>query len=416
MRQFLSLKSPVLLLILVYSVHAVSAVVLTDRELRVLQSLSLQSLGAPPGNPSNKFADSENAAEFGQQLFFDPDLSSDGSLSCAGCHEPDKAYTDGKALAKGVEQTSRNTQTLFGVAYQKWFYWDGRRDSLWSQAMIPFEAPSEMGSSRLAVVREVLTDAMYRAQYHAIFGEPPHIPWDELPSHATPLGVTEMQNAWYRLPRTIQRDINGIFANLGKALEAFERTLDPPQTRFDRFINAVSEGKTEKAMEMASREEVQGMKLFIDDQRAQCLRCHNGPMLSNGGFHNIGTGKFSGKSMDFGRVFGLQAVLIDQFNCLGEYSDARPEQCDSLNYLPQDPHQSLYGAFKTPTLRYLNQTEPYFHDGRFDSLEAVIDYYAEPASTGRNGVHELVPLELKEEERQALVAFLKMLGQDKKRP
>lgn len=412
MRRWLSAYLAGFFIIFISHAHAESLSDLTDRERRALQSLSLLSLGPPPANPSNRYAESADAVEFGEKLFFDPSLSGNGSLSCASCHEPDKAYTDGKTLAEGVERTARNTPTLFGVAYQNWFYWDGRRDTLWSQAMIPFEAPSEMASSRLAVVRRVLTSSEYLSLYRKVFGKPPGFQWEELPDHASPLGASAKQNAWYRLPRNTQRQINEVFSNLGKTLEAFQRTLEPPETRFDRFVQAMIDGNVNNASELATAREIRGMKLFVDDQRAQCLRCHNGPMLSNGAFHNIGTGTFSGRNMDFGRVFGLQAVVIDEFNCLGEYSDADPDQCEVLNHLSQDPHQSLYGAFKTPTLRYLDQTGPYFHDGRFDSLAAVIDHYVDPPDSGRNGLHELTPLDLSDKEQSALEAFLRMLGQD----
>jgi len=385
---------------------------LTQRDLRILQSLSLSALGPAPANPSNRVADDERAVEMGKALFFDTALSVDGSLSCASCHEPDKAFTDGKRLAEGVATTARNTPSLYGAAYLDWLYWDGRRDSLWSQALIPFEAPSEMGASRVAVVQRVLTDPDYQNDYRALFSSPPELDWNSLPDQATPIGDTARQNAWYRLPRETQRKINRVFANIGKALEAYQRTLQPPETRFDRFVQALSEGETQRAGQMVSQKELLGIKLYTDTERTQCLQCHNGPLLSNGGFHNIGTGRFSGKSMDYGRVFGLQAVLMDEFNCLGDYSDAAPEQCDALNHVSQDAHQTLHGAFKTPTLRYLDQTGPYFHDGRFDSLNAVLDYYADPPTDGRNGIHELAPLDLKDKERSALEAFLRMLGQD----
>lgn len=383
---------------------------LTDRDLRILQSLSLAELGPVPPSPSNRVADSQRAVALGKDLFFDTSLSLDGSLSCASCHQPDKAYTDGRALAEGVGRTARNTPTLYGAAYLDWLYWDGRRDSLWSQALIPFEAPSEMGASRVSVVRHVLTDPEYRKAYQALFGAPPKLDWDNLPEQATPIGEMEKQNAWYRLSRPVQRKINTAFANIGKTLEAFQRTLHPPETRFDRFVSALSQGNMDQASELATDQELAGIKLYTDDQRTQCLRCHNGPLLSNGGFHNIGTGQFSGENMDFGRVFGLQAVLMDEFNCLGDYSDASADQCDALNHVSQDAHQSLHGAFKTPALRYLGQTGPYFHDGRFRTLEAVIDYYQDPPDSGPNGMHELQDLDLTEKEKNALVAFLKMLN------
>lgn len=381
---------------------------LTERDVRILQSLSLSALGPVPASPSNRVADDDRAVKMGRALFFDTALSIDGSLSCASCHQPERAFTDGKPLAEGVAKTARNTPTLYGVAYLDWLYWDGRRDSLWSQALIPFEAPSEMGGSRLAVVRRVLTDPGYQKDYRALFGASPKLDWSSLPDQATPIGDTSLQNAWYRLQRPTQQNINRVFANIGKTLEAYQRNLHPPETRFDRFVDALSEGDIEKADNLVSDQELRGLKLYTDSERTQCLQCHNGPLLSNGGFHNIGTGQFSGKSMDFGRVFGLQAVLMDEFNCLGEYSDASPEQCDALNHVSQDAHQSLHGAFKTPTLRYLEQTGPYFHDGRFETLEQVIDYYQNPPESGPNGLNELRGLNLTDLEKQALAAFLRM--------
>ena len=396
--------------VLATAVDAQTAPDFTDREKRILESLSLASLKPLPPNPSNKLADNKRAAELGEALFFDGSLSKFGSLSCASCHQPDRAYTDGKALAEGVSLTARNTPPLQGVAYQRWYYWDGRRDSLWSQALIPFEAPSEMGSSRLAVVREVLSDPDYLQSYKVIFGAPPSINFELLPDHATPIGAPALQNKWYRLNRSVQKKINAVFANLGKSLEAFQRRLDPPVTRFDQFVDAMRSGDGERAGLLASAEEKRGMKLFMDDKRTQCLRCHNGPMLTNGGFHNIGTGKFSGKNMDFGRVFGLQAVQIDQFNCLGDYSDARPEQCNALNHFSQDAHQTLHGAFKTPTLRFLEKSAPYFHDGRFSSLTKVMKHYQTPPDTGPNKIHELQPMDLSAQEIAALISFLEMLN------
>lgn len=391
-------------------VHAELPGELTDRDLRILQSLSLAALGPVPPSPSNRVADDDRAADMGRMLFFDTALSAGGSLSCATCHQPEKAFTDGKPLAEGIDRTARNTPTLYGAAYLDWLYWDGRRDSLWSQALIPFEAPSEMGSSRVAVVRRVVSNPDYKKDYRALFGPAPELDWESLPDHATPIGDTALQNAWYRLPRRTQHKINTVFANIGKALGAFERTLELPETRFDRFVAALNQDDTAQAAELVSEEELQGIKLYTDDQRTQCLQCHNGPLLSNGGFHNIGTGKFSGENMDFGRVFGLQAVLMDEFNCLGDYSDAREDQCDALNHVSQDAHQTLHGAFKTPTLRYLKKTGPYFHDGRFSTLEEVIDYYQSPPDSGPNKINELRPLDLTAAEEAALVAFLKMLN------
>ncbi len=255
-------------------------------------------------------------------------------------------------MSEGVARTARNAPTLYGIAYLDWLYWDGRRDSLWSHVLIPFEAPSEMGGSRVAVVERVLTDPDYRNDYRALFRAPPELDWNSLPHRATPICNTARQNAWYRLPRQTQQRINMVFANIGETLEAYQRTLQSPATWFDRFVKALSEGQIERAGQLVSEQELRGLKLYTATERTRCLQCHNGPILSNGGgFNNIGTGRYSGESMDFGGVFGLLAVLMDEFNCLGDYSDATSEQCDGLNHVSQDAHQTFHGAFKTPILR-----------------------------------------------------------------
>jgi cytochrome c peroxidase len=148
----------------------------------------------------------------------------------------------------------------------------------------------------------------------------------------------------------------------------------------------------------------------MDKSRTQCLQCHNGPMLSNGGFHNIGSGNFTGELLDFGRVFGIRAVLTDEFNCLGPYSDAEPDDCQELTYLNTDSHVPLEGAFKVPSLRHLLQTAPYFHDGRFATLREVMEYYTTPPAFEVVGPHELRELHLSEDEVSELVQFLGTLS------
>ena len=134
-------------------------------------------------------------------------------------------------------------------------------------------------------------------------------------------------------------------------------------------------------------------------------------MFTNGGFHNIGTGNFSGEHLDFGRVFGLRAALMGEFNCLGKYSDAQPDQCLELRFLNKSAHVPLEGAFKVPGLRNVAETGPYMHDGRFDSLDAVLAYYREPPDPALQ-THELKPLALSDAELAALRAFLLRLPPD----
>jgi len=115
---------------------------------------------------------------------------------------------------------------------------------------------------------------------------------------------------------------------------------------------------------------------------------------------------FKDGKLDFGRVFGVQAVLMDEFNCLGLYSDADKSECHSLRFLNKAGHM-LQGAFKTPSLRNISATAPYFHDGRFDTLKQVVEHYRKPPEN--NGPHELKALELTDNEVIQLVSFLKSL-------
>ncbi|MGH1486106.1 MAG: cytochrome-c peroxidase [Cellvibrionaceae bacterium] len=384
----------------------------TENELRILRSLSLKSLSSVPPSPSNRYVNSINAQVLGKNLFYDKALSVDGTLSCASCHQPEKYFTDGLPRSQGVisgkndVSHSRNAPTVVGSAWLRWFYWDGRRDSLWSQALIPFEANNEMGSSRLSVVRYIAMDDDYKQAYEGLFGKlDPEFLSEKLPKHAGPLGNKKFQDNWYRLPKSLRKNINIAYSNIGKSIAAYQRTLVPKTTRFDRYVDFLDAKKD--TGNIISKDEIAGIRLFIDTKKTQCLQCHNGPLLTNRGFHNVGTGNFTGTVLDFGRLFGLQAALMDPFNCIGEYSDAKSTDCLQLRFLNKAHHIPLKGAFKVPSLRGVAYTAPYFHDGRFNSLEEVMAYYNNPPNN--NGPHELKPLDLSDKQMQQLVAFMKML-------
>lgn len=382
----------------------------SEGERRLLGTLHLDSHSRPPPSPSNRVADNPDAARLGELLFFDERLSVDGTLSCASCHEPDRYFTDGKPRGVGVRRSGRNTPTVVGAAWLPWLYWDGRRDSLWSQALVPFEAADEMGSSRLAVLRVVGLDDEYRALYESLFGElPDDVLTADLPLHAGPLGDTETRGAWQRIDPAFAHEINTAYANIGKAVAAYERTLPVPVSRFDRYVSGLLAGDR-KARRLMNRDEKAGLELFLDAERTHCLRCHNGPWFTNGGFHNIGTGTFSGSELDFGRVFGLRSVVMDEFNCLGSYSDAKPEDCVELRFLNRNSHVPLEGAFKVPSLRNLEMTAPYMHDGRFADLESVIEFYRRLPDIGQGREHELQALDINDTEKRQLIAFLKTLS------
>jgi cytochrome c peroxidase len=380
----------------------------TEAEITLLESLSVNALQGPPTNPSNRVADDPRAAELGYELFFDRGLSRDGSLSCASCHVPNLLFTDGLAMSRGLSQTNRNAPTVVGAGHSAWQFWDGRRDSLWAQALGPLEASAEMGSTRVAVVRHVASDSRLADRYRGIFGElPPLEDAARFPERAGPFGDRKEQDAWHRMSAADRFAIDTAFANVGKAIEAYERLLDPAPSRFDRWVEGLRGGGTHAADARLDEEEIEGLRLFIDAGRSLCLRCHNGPLLTNHFFHDIGTARGDGRLPDFGRFLGLQAVLMDPFNCLGRYSDAAPRECTELRFIDKRHAEQEMGKFKTPTLRGLPRTAPYMHDGRFATLEEVIEHYRSPP-VGPDPL-EITPLELEDEEVGALVSFLQSL-------
>jgi cytochrome c peroxidase len=115
----------------------------------------LSPLPELPPSPTNAHADDPAAAAFGQRLFYDKRLSANGEISCATCHDPAKGFSDGKPLAEGLGGVPRHTNALWNVGHQRWFFWDGRADSLWAQSLQPLQSEVEMGATP-GLVREVL--------------------------------------------------------------------------------------------------------------------------------------------------------------------------------------------------------------------------------------------------------------------
>ncbi len=379
-------------------------------EWQQIEALSIASLPATPVDASNRYVRDPHAVELGSQLFFDPRLSRNGQVSCASCHQPDRQFSDGQPQATALGTGRRNTPSLLGVAYNHWFFWDGRKDSLWSQALAPLEDPLEQGSSRTDLVRLVLTDPDYRQKYRAVFGDQGLPDVHKLPVDAKPSGTIEQIRAWKNMDNAQREAIDQSFAHLGKAIAAYVTTLKPVTTRFDRYVSAVNRGDTAKAAVALDQTELQGLRLFIS-QKAQCSSCHSGALLTNQTFQNIGTGELGA---DSGRAAVVDEVRFDRFNCLGAFSDAAAASCQDLKYMQRSRHP-LLGAFKTPSLRNVGKTAPYFHDGRLPTLESVLDYYAS-AMGNLSGETHLPNIQLNEQDKLQLLAFLKTLNAEDSLP
>jgi cytochrome c peroxidase len=351
----------------------------SDAEVAMLRSLWIGSLPELPPDPSNAVADDPRAAMFGHELFFSTALSPTNAIACATCHRPELRFTDGMQKGRGVGVSGRNTKSIVGTAYSPWQYWDGRRDSQWAQALSPIEDPAEHGGSREHAVRAVADDARLRSQYEDVFGPLPE------------LGE----------PARVDR----VFANIGKAIAAYERLIMPGPSRFDAYVEAVLEGDRERQAKLFSMDERIGLRIFLNE--GQCTQCHNGPLLTNNEFHNTGLLSFPGDVPDKGRAAGVRQVQEDPFNCLGEFSDAPRAACGELEFARGG--FEVLGAFRTPSLRNLENTQPYMHKGQLLTLAEVLDHYNEapPAMIGHN---EAKPLGLSTTELRRLEAFLETLA------
>ena len=378
----------------------------TVAERGLIASLSIDRLRPLPPDPSNAVGDNPEAVALGHALFFDSGLSPDGSVACSTCHQPDRYFTDGKALANVRDvATPRHTPTIVGIAYSDWFYWDGRKDSQWAQALAPQEAAIEHGGTRTAHARYVLS--RYSSEYEAVFGPAPDLS-DTLrfPAEAAPVEDETALAAWEGMSEADRGAINRVFANIGKSIAAYSRRILPGRSRFDDYAAAALANDGTRMSELFSPQEAEGLRLFFGD--GQCTDCHNGPLFTNGSFHNIGLPLPEGSKFDQGRSLGTLQVVDDVFNCLGEYSDADEEACVELRFIKIEGEE-LIGAFKVPGLRNVAETAPYMHNGIFPDLEAVIRHYnhAPPAFPGHS---DLVPLAFTEEQSAALIAFLLTLS------
>lgn len=341
----------------------------SDDELAILESLSLAALPPLPPDPTNAVGDDPRAAAFGRELFFDTRLSANGAISCATCHQPERRFTDGLPRGVALGMSRRNTRSIVGTAYSPWLYWDGRRDSQWSQALSPLEDPQEHGSDRASIVAIVRDDQDYAEQYTSLFGE--------------------------------FQDVDTVFANVGKALAAFERTVMPTASRFDDYVAEIAAGE---GSQLFTDDEIRGLRLFIGD--ANCTQCHNGPLLTNNEFHNTGLINFPGDVPDKGRVVGVREVLAEPFNCRSQFSDDPAKVCPELDFALTGG--ALIGAFRTPSLRNLENTAPYGHQGQLATLADMLAHYNE-APDAMIGHNEAKPLGLSGRQLRQLEAFLETL-------
>ncbi len=332
-----------------------------DEELKVEVPSGFAKLtpkvNVPVANPLTK-----GKYELGRQLYFDPRVSLDGTVSCATCHNPDKGWTDGMAVSIGIDgQTgSRSAPTVLNTVYGKTMFWDGRAPSLEGQAQGPVQNPIEMGKqSYKEIIERLRRFPGYEEQFQKVFGT------------------------------TVTLD------GMAKAIATFERVAAiSGNSKYDKYKDG-----DHKAL---SDVEKRGMILFglrlnpEDDfkanvvlQKGECTSCHIGFNFTDEEFHNIGVGWDEGKK---------------RFSDWGRWA--------------VEPYGARYdgsmGAFKTPTVRDIARTAPYMHDGSMATLEAVMDHYDKGGTPNPALDSKMKKLNLTAQEKADIIAFMKALTGESK--
>jgi len=326
---------------------------------------------------SNRVSGNADAITLGERLFHDRRLSGDGAMSCAACHLPDRAFTDGRERAYGRESLDRNTPSLWNVGFARWFGWDGAADSLWRQSMKPILNPIELAADARHVAALLRADPVLAERYEKAFGTAPLA--DE---------------------RTL--------VDTGKAIAAYLETLVSQRSAFDDFRDALAKGDRVAAARYPVAAQ-RGLKIFIG--KGNCTFCHFGPTFTNGEFADVGIPFFAAKGrVDAGRHGGIKELLADRFNLLGSYSDDASGSAAGKTRHVALQHRN-YGEFKVPGLRNVALTAPYMHNGSLATLREVVLHYSDlnEERLHTDGERILRPLKLTPPEVDDLVAFLESL-------
>ncbi|MFK7901082.1 MAG: cytochrome-c peroxidase [Cyclobacteriaceae bacterium] len=314
-----------------------------DTSLLKIPTNFTNSFTIPDDNQMN--ADAVNLGRF---LFFDKNLSRDSSVSCASCHKPQKAFTDGFAKGIGIDgqQLDRSSMSLVNLLWRKRLMWDGRFESLEEQAIDPIINSKEMDLPISQAIDRLSNSSLYPSLFQKAFGSSE---------------VTEVK--------------------IGKALAQFERTLISGSSKFDQ---------AKRGEYFLSSQELRGNVLFNTHPEpgkrgGNCGDCHGGFLFMDQDFHNN----------------GLDSLLTD----LGRGSVTG--------------FSDNNGQFKTTSLRNIALTSPYMHDGRFETLEEVLDHYNEHVQLSSPGLAPLIvdatnqegsnTLSLTEQEKADIIAFLHTL-------
>jgi cytochrome c peroxidase len=333
--------------------------------------LGLPPVPIPADNPITP-----EKVKVGEKLFNDTRFSSTGTVSCAKCHKKEMVFTDGLSASEGINQLTgtRNAPTVVNAAYLQSQFWDGREPTLEAQSAQPFLNPVEMGlKSHEPILQIVRTDPEYEELFQKAFGKT-----------ADQITMEEVQ----------------------KAIASFERTLIGGNSPFDRYFY----GGDKTAMSPAA---VRGLEIFLDQGR--CVSCHvieqTQALFTDNDFHNIGVAA-NRMPANLDELGTAVREVKEMGTDIAVLSNPKTE---SLGRFAVTRELSDLGAFKTSTLRNIEFTAPYMHDGSLNTLEEVVQFYnnggrleeTEPVPDLLDG--GIRPLNLTEQQEADLVEFMKSL-------
>ncbi|KAF3981064.1 MAG: c-type cytochrome [Methylococcales symbiont of Hymedesmia sp. n. MRB-2018] len=326
------------------------------------------NLGLPELNIPRNNLQSKQKIALGKAFFFDTRFSKDHSISCASCHQPDKAYTDSVPQAIGIngKKGRRNSPTLINSAFFKTLFLDGRENSLEQQALQPMLNSIEHGlENEQQILQVVLNDGFYKNQLIEIFN------------------VSEQE---------IKPE------HIAKAIASFERTLITGNSAFDQYYFDRDRNKLNIS---AAR----GLRIFR--RKGNCANCHeiswNNALFTDNRFYNIGVG-FNKIQNELDRII----EYLQRSNNKNKPLLTTIQKSELGRFNVTKIIKDL-GKFKTPTLRNIALTSPYMHDGSMETLEQVVDYYDKGGNKNRFLDPAIFPLQLTDQEKIDLVAFMQSL-------
>jgi cytochrome c peroxidase len=307
-----------------------------------------KSVPEPKNNPQTP-----DKIELGKKLFFDRRLSGDGTMSCASCHIPEQAFTDGQEISMSYPTTKnwRNSPTLINVGLYKYLFHDGRVNTLEDQALFPMMSAFEMNQNLDFLEEEIRVVPEYVESFKKVFG-----------------GEPDRQR-------------------IAMAIAAFERTLHSINVPYDKFLRG--------DIKVLSADALKGYEVFRG--KGKCIECHHGVNLSDDRFHALNVPESQALKND-PQVISTMRFVAKVYH----YPDYRTLREDPGRYLITKKKED-WKAFRTPTLREISKTAPYMHNGVFSTIDEVIDFFDRG---GGKGNVLLKPLNLGEDEKKYLKTFL----------